>query len=299
MNILTFDIEEWYHLLDINCTRDEKEWLTFETRIYQNVDRIIDFLVKKNVSATFFCLGWIAERFPDIIKKIDQNGFEIASHSFRHQLAYEQTPQQFSDDLKRSIDILEQCTGKKVITYRVPGFSFTEKNTWVYDILIEHGIQFDSSIFPGERGHGGFSSLKSEHPFIIKTAHGSLKEFPISLKKIWNRSLAFSGGGYFRLIPYFLLKYFFKQSPYVMTYFHPRDFDDTQPIIRGLPASRKFKSYVGLKAAFNKFSKLINDFRVTDIRSAVKQINWDKADVVEIGESTPKIQKGTVEGTRQ
>lgn len=286
MNILTFDIEEWYHLLDVNTTKDEKEWTTFETRIHKNVDRILDNLAERKQSATFFCLGWIAKKFPEVIKKIDSCGFEIASHSYRHQLAYEQSPEEFSEDLRLSLDIIEQCIGKKIITYRVPGFSFTEKNTWVYDILIENGIQIDCSIFPGERGHGGFTGLKSDGPFLIQTSNGMLKEFPINLITLIGKSVAFSGGGYFRMFPYFFLNKCIKNSPYVMTYFHPRDFDYQQPVIPGLPLGRRFKSYVGLKNAFRKYTKMIHDFEFIDIRSAVKKIDWSKAEVVEINSAS-------------
>jgi polysaccharide deacetylase family protein (PEP-CTERM system associated) len=279
MNILTFDIEDWYHLLDVKATKDENDWVNFEVRIHKNVDRIIDSLIARKKKATFFCLGWIAKRHPEIVKKIDESGFEIASHSFSHQLVYELTPELFKNDLIKSVDILQQLTGKKVSIFRAPGFSFTQENQWVYDVLIESGITIDCSIFPGSRGHGGFSGLTKNAPFQIRSGSGLLKEFPINLSSFLNFSVAFSGGGYFRLLPFALLKYFFSNNEYIMTYFHPRDFDAGQPVVPGLAPHRKFKSYYGLKGAFQKFERILDTFDFCDIRHAVSATDWNSVEI--------------------
>lgn len=279
MNILTFDIEDWYHLLDVKATKDEKDWVNYEVRIHKNVDIILDSLLARKKKATFFCLGWIAKRHPEIIKKIDDSGFEIASHSFSHQLVYELTPEQFKNDLTKSIDTLQQLTGKKVSIFRAPGFSFTQENQWVYDILIESGITIDCSIFPGTRGHGGFSGLTKNAPFQIQSRSGLLKEFPINLTSFLNFSVAFSGGGYFRLLPFTLLKYFFSNNDYIMTYFHPRDFDAEQPVVPGLAPHRKFKSYCGLKGAFHKFERILDTFDFCDIQQAVSRTDWNSVEI--------------------
>jgi polysaccharide deacetylase family protein (PEP-CTERM system associated) len=279
MNILTFDIEDWYHLLDVKATSNEHDWGNFEVRIHRNTDRIIDSLITHRKKATFFCLGWVAEQYPEIVKKISSCGFEIASHSFSHQLAYTLSPDQFKHDLKKSLDIIEQLIGKKVTVYRAPGFSFTNRNTWVFDILIEAGITTDSSIFPGSRGHGGFSGLTKNAPFQIKTSNGIIKELPINLTKVISFPVAFSGGGYFRLLPYTLLSYFFKNTPYIMTYFHPRDFDKDQPVVPGLALHRKFKSYFGLKNSFNKFQRILSEFEFSDIQNAISEIDWSNVNV--------------------
>jgi polysaccharide deacetylase family protein (PEP-CTERM system associated) len=279
MNILTFDIEDWYHLLDVKATKDESDWSNFETRIHKNVDMILDALLNRKKKATFFCLGWIAKQYPEIIKKIDESGFEIASHSFSHQLAYTLSPEQFKNDLLKSIGHLEQLIGKKVTIFRAPGFSFTKENPWVYDILIESGITVDCSIFPGSRGHGGFSGLTKNAPFLIKTDKGTIKEFPINLLSFLKTTVAFSGGGYFRLLPYPILEYLFKKHDYIMTYFHPRDFDADQPVVPGLAPHRKFKSYYGLKNAFNKLQQILDRFEFCDIHTAVCNTDWSKAEV--------------------
>jgi len=279
VHILTFDIEEWFNLLDFDETRSVDSWDKFECRIFNNTDKILELLKRKNQRATFYCLGWVAEKYPDLIRKIDNAGYEIGSHSCYHQLAYELTPEQFRDDLKKSIDLLENITGKKVTNYRVPGFSITRKNSWAIDILIENGITSDSSIFPAPRGHGGFENFGTSKPVIIQTADGNLKEYPINTIPFLGKQIIFSGGGYFRLLPFMLIDNFMKRSPYVMTYFHPRDFDADQPVLKGLSKARRFKSYYGLSSAFAKLEKLLDRYRFVDMKTADNMIKWETLDV--------------------
>lgn len=276
MNILTFDIEEWFHILDNDSTKTEKEWSNYEYRLDKNMDRIFELLERKNQKATFFCLGWVAREFPHILKKIDEMGFEIATHSDTHQLAYEQSKDEFKTDLESSIKSIEDTIGKKVSIYRAPGFSIKEENKWVFEELAKHGIEIDCSIFPAARSHGGFASFGHAEPSIIEIGDISLKEFPINLFKFGNKNLIFSGGGYFRLLPYWMIKHMMKRSDYVMTYFHPRDFDADQPMIEELSAVRKFKSYYGLGSAFGKLEKLISDFEFIDLNEAASRVEWDK-----------------------
>jgi polysaccharide deacetylase family protein (PEP-CTERM system associated) len=273
MNILTYDIEDWFHLLDLESTAIYSNWDKFAPRIHANVDRLIDITLKYNHKATFFCLGWIAEKYPEIIRRIDAEGFEIGSHSFSHQLAYQQTPIQFRQDVVRSIQTLEDLIGKKVTSFRAPGFSIIPRMPWAFETLIELGIECDSSIFPASRAHGGFTEFGTAQPAVIDCAGGSLREFPISLSSMLGRKFVSSGGGYFRLLPYWLIKRFNRQSDYLMTYFHPRDFDPGQPRI-DMPLFRKFKSYVGLNVAEAKLESLLADHVFTDLRSVVEQIDW-------------------------
>ncbi len=280
MNILTFDIEEWFHILDNESTKTEKEWSSYEYRLDANMDRIFELLERKDQKATFFCLGWVAREFPHILKKIDAMGFEIATHSDRHQLAYEQSKEEFKNDLENSIKSIEDVTGKKVTIYRAPGFSLKEENKWVFEELVRHGIEIDCSVFPAKRAHGGFESYGHAQPTIVKLGANTIKEFPINLFRVGSKSLIFSGGGYFRIFPYWMIKVMMKRSNYVMTYFHPRDFDPNQPIIEGLSTMKKFKSYVGLDSAFGKLEKLITDFEFVDIEQANKSIDWEKQKTV-------------------
>jgi peptidoglycan-N-acetylglucosamine deacetylase len=282
MKILTFDIEEWFHILDNPETQNEKNWLGLESRIHANMARIHEMLDRNEQKATFFCLGWVARKYPEIIKEIKKNGHEIATHSDLHQLAYLQTKTQFEEDLKRSIHALEDITGEKITTYRAPGFSFMQANKWVFESLHTYGIETDASIFPAKRAHGGFETFGSAEPCILNSDGISLKEFPINLIDIKLSKIIFSGGGYFRLLPYWLLKKWFAGDKYVMTYFHPRDFDAQQPMVPGLNFVRKFKSYYGLAGSLSKLEKLIqiNDF--TDIKTADHSIDWKQAKVIYI-----------------
>ena len=276
MNILTFDVEEWFHILDNESTKTQKEWSHFNYRIDANMDRIFQLLDKHNQKATFFCLGWVAREFPHIIKKIDALGYEIATHSDLHQLAYEQKKIEFKEDLKRSVHSIESVIGKKVITYRAPGFSIKEENKWAFEALIEEGIEVDCSIFPAKRAHGGFEQFGYAEPAYININGQRLKEFPINLFQVFGKNLIFSGGGYFRLVPYPVLKFFMNNSNYVMTYLHPRDFDAKQPVIENLSLLRKFKSYYGLAGALPKLEKLITDFDFVDVDEANLKIDWSQ-----------------------
>jgi peptidoglycan-N-acetylglucosamine deacetylase len=282
MNILTFDIEEWFHILDNEATSTERHWLQFESRMHKNMDRIHELLEKTNQKATFFCLGWVARKYPEVIKQIVKYGHEVATHSDLHQLAYTQSPEAFEADLVRSIKCLEDVSGTKVRAYRAPGFSIKEENKWVFEILLKSGIEIDCSVFPAQRAHGGFEQFGLAEPCLIQTGGMQLKEFPINLAKVFGRDIIFSGGGYFRLLPFFLLSRFTRRSAYVMTYFHPRDFDPHQPMVPGLSVARKFKSYYGLSHALPKLEKWINQYDFIDIKTADQAINWQQARVVHL-----------------
>jgi polysaccharide deacetylase family protein (PEP-CTERM system associated) len=277
MNILTFDIEEWFHILDNNSTKTASDWDKYEARIHENMDRIFDFILANQIKATFFVVGWIAEKYPEIVKKIDQLGFEIGSHTHMHQLMYEQTKKEVESDLYKSIQTLQEITGKKVKSFRAPGFSITKKNKWVFEILYRNGIEYDSSIFPASRAHGGLSSFPKATPSKLIIEGAEIKEFPINTASILGYKWIFSGGGYFRLTPYNLIHSWTKESNYIMAYFHPRDFDYEQPTIQELSFFRKFKSYYGLKSCLPKLEKWVNDFEFIDLSSANNTVDWNNA----------------------
>lgn len=276
MNILTFDLEEWFHLLDFPGTQSELQWLGFSSRIDENVDRILEILNEANVRATFFCLGWISEKYPHVVRKIFDAGYEIACHSHMHQLAYRQTPKVFREDLRRAKVAIEDVVGGGINTYRIPGFSLTQENLWVFEILHQEGFCVDCSVFPASRSHGGLKDFKTDQPCLIELSNsGLIKEFPLNTHRILGNRVVFSGGGYFRITPYFVLRRLFERYDYVMTYFHPRDFDPAQPLIPGLSLMRRFKSYYGLEGSEKKLQRLLLDFEFTDVRSAVGSIDWD------------------------
>ncbi|MDH5694275.1 MAG: polysaccharide deacetylase family protein, partial [Gammaproteobacteria bacterium] len=206
MNILTFDIEEWFHILDNDSTRGEESWRKFPSRIHGNVERILTMLDDRGQRATFFCLGWVAQEYPDIVRKISSGGHEIGTHSNLHQLVYEQKIEDFEDDIKKSISILEDVLGEKVLSYRAPGFSIKRGNERVFEILVENGIQVDSSIFPVKRAHGGYSDFGVARPVMVDYKGARLKEFPINSYRAFFKEIIFSGGGYFRFFPYWKIR---------------------------------------------------------------------------------------------
>lgn len=282
MKILSFDIEEWFHLLDNTSTKTEADWANFPSRIDENMERIFKLLADNEQKATFFCLGWVARKYPHIIRKIADSDYEIATHSDLHQLAYEQDHKTFKADLQTSIDALEQIIGKKIRAYRAPGFSIKQENKWVFETLIESGIEIDCSVFPAKRAHGGFAEFGHAQPCWIETNGLKIKEFPINLYNGLVVPTIFSGGGYFRLLPHFTLNHLTKNADYVMTYFHPRDFDPGQPMIEGLSYLRKFKSYYGLENCMPKLERLIQNHHFIDLQSADSQVDWVNAKVVKI-----------------
>ena len=276
MKILTFDIEDWFHILDNKETKSFSQWSNFDSRIRIGMDLIYNILEKTEKSATFFVVGWMAEKYPEIIREISDLGYEIGSHSHMHQLAYEQDRKTFYNDVKKSIHTLEDCTGRKVSSFRAPGFSITNRNKWCFEALHELGITKDSSVFPAGRAHGGLPSYSLAIPSTIDYNGIKLKEFPINTYNILGKSLIFSGGGYFRLFPYKTIKKWTLKSKYVMTYFHPRDFDNEQPLVPGLSLARRFKSYVGIKKCKSKLETWLSDFHFIDMQEADQLINWNE-----------------------
>ena len=277
MNILTFDIEEWFHILDHPSTNNESSWGDYEYRLKQNLDRILTLLNDSNNIATFFCLGWVARKYPEIIQLISSAGHEIGSHSNSHQLIYRHDRSFFKNDLEISIKLLEDITGDKVISYRAPGFSLVEETLWAFEELIEQGVEYDCSIFLGNHSHGGRIKSFGLNPSVINIDGNKIKEFPVNSFNFFNKEIPFSGGGYFRLLPYQVIKRLMRTSEYNMAYFHPRDFDENQPIIKDLSYLRLFKSYYGLKNSFPKAIKFLNEFDFVNLSDADKLVDWDKA----------------------
>ena len=281
MNVLTFDIEEWFHILDHDATKTETEWSKFSSRIHKNVDRILKILDDNDQQATCFCLGWVARNYPEVIRTIDNAGHEIASHSDRHQLAYEQTEKEFASDLSDSLASLTDLTGKPIDTYRIPGFSLTASNQeWVFDALLAAGIRIDCSVFPANRSHGGLPKFSQAIPTLIRRNGEHLHEFPLNTTPFLGRPTVFSGGGYFRLFPYPVIRKFMCASGYVMSYFHPRDFDSNQPVIPGLSMARRFKSYYGLAGCEEKLQRLLGEFEFITVGQADKKVDWKSAPIV-------------------
>lgn len=282
MNILTFDVEEWFHLLDFDATRTEKDWSKYEVRIYENMERIFRILEETNTKATFFIIGWVAKTYPELIRKIADK-YQVGCHTMNHQLVWQQTPMEFRKDVDTGVKMLEDITGRKVECFRAPGFSIRETEGWAFEILANSGIKYDCSVFPAAHAHGGMPSYPHAAPGIIEYKGIQIKEFPVGFNRIAGRNIIFSGGGYFRLCPYHLISKWSQQSSnYLMAYIHPRDLDAEQPMLKGLPIGRKFKSYVGLKSAEKKLQRWLADFKFIDVETAKDHVDWCNSFVVKL-----------------
>ena len=274
MNILTFDIEDWF--CHDNYSQDFN-WHKHEVRIHNNVDFILEELDQNNLKGTFFCLGWIAEHQPEIVKKIHSYGHQIGCHSYQHQLAFRFDYNDFFNDTERAQKLLEDLIGEKVSIYRAPSFSITKSNLYAFEILVKLGFEIDCSVFPALRECGGLPAYFVSEPAYIVHEGVKIKEFPINLISFLNMKIVFSGGGYFRVLPYWATKFFSSKSNYIMAYFHPSDFDPGKPAIKHLPAFRRWKNWVGINKTSKKFSRFIKEIDFVDLRIADKLMDWNNA----------------------
>ena len=281
MRILTFDIEEWFHLLENESTATEVQWSQFPVRIHKNTDRILSVLNETNTRATFFIIGWIAEKYPEVVRKLAEK-YEIGSHTMMHELVWSKKRGEFRQDVERSIRVLEDLIGKPVKYFRAPGFSIRDTEPWAFDVIANCGIEIDCSVFPAKHAHGGIESYGAAAPSMIEHNGVKLKELPICLHSLAGRNIIFSGGGYFRLLPYSIIKKWTAEKDYIMSYIHPRDLDGGQPILEGLSAIRRFKAYVGTGGAERKLRRWLTDFEFTDIAEAHSIIDWDSVPVVKL-----------------
>ena len=269
INALTIDVEDWFHILDLDNGYKLEDYDRLESRVEKNTDTLLRILDDFRVKGTFFTLGWVAEKFPDLVKKIHKNGHEIASHGYAHVLGYEMTPEEFKDDVLKSLQILEGLTGEKVLGVRVAGASVKRDNLWALDALLDLGIKYDSSIYPDVRGHGGLPGA-SRFPSSFETPTGrKIFEIPFSCLNLFGKKIGFAGGGYLRLFPYTLIKVGVNQYNQcghpVCVYLHPREIDPTHPRMK-MPIYRHFKSYINLHSTEKKLRALLSDFRFGRIK---------------------------------
>jgi len=263
INILTFDVEDYFQVENFKKVIKFSDWDNYESRVVLNTEKILSILGKQKAKATFFILGWIAERFPELVKKIDDLGHEIASHGNNHQLIYKQTKDEFREDIRKSKKILEDIIKKPILGYRAPCYSITKESLWALEILAEEGFKYDSSLFPISHDRGGLSSAK-RFAYEMNFNGRTMVEYPISTLKVLNKNIPFSGGGYFRLLPYGLIKNAFKkinsQNQPVVTYFHPWEFDPKQPKIKA-GFLNGFRHYLNLNKMEHKLTQLLKDFK--------------------------------------
>lgn len=290
MNILTFDIEEWYIEKAFHGNRKEK-FQIFDRYLTQ----ILDILEERGLNATFFCLGKMASDFPEIIMKIAEKGHEIACHSDKHVWLNKMSYKEVDEDTHIAIDSLEQLLGKKIKGYRAPAFSIGENNKWAFEIFYKYGIEYDASIFPAVRDFGGFPSFGHNKPVMVSYQGVNMMEFPICMTRLFCKNIAYSGGGYFRLFPLWYVLKTVKNSDYVMTYFHIGDLLPGNKIIMSREDyeiyfkekgtifnryKRFVKSNLGRNNAFEKMTELISHTKMINIDQAIHQIQWDKAEKI-------------------
>lgn len=290
MNILTFDIEEWYLEQAYFGAKDSK---------YAEYDRLLDELLEKldsrNLKGTFFCVGKLGCDFPYVVRKIDAAGHEVGCHSNTHQWLNKMTYQEAMEDTHAAVDALEQCIGKKIQSYRAPAFSIGGDNKWAFEVLAANGITCDASVFPLSRDFGGFPEFNKVEPTLLNYKGIEIHEFPIATAKVMGKDFAYSGGGYFRFFPYSFVLKEMQKAPYSMTYFH---LGDLNPVISGIMSKDDYEGYFGepgtikarslryLKTNFGvkgnkkKLFKLINEVAFNNLENANNQIDWSEAPMI-------------------
>lgn len=270
-NILSVDVEDWFHILELDSTPKSNEWQNLESRVEKNFYFLLDLFDRAGAKATFFFLGWIAEQYPGLVKEAYLRGHEIASHGYSHRLIYSQSIEEFEEDVRKSKDILENIIGQSILGYRAPGFSLIEETKWAFNILTKVGFRYDSSIFPAARGHGGIAGA-NVFPHEITTKNGRIKEFPITVTSFLKKKICFFGGGYLRLFPYPMIRHYAKavnkEGRPVIYYLHPREIDPEHPRLR-MGLMRYFKSYVNLNRTMPKLMKLINEQKLTSFNEFI------------------------------
>ena len=290
MNILTFDIEEWYLEKILHGGREFR---------YHQFDeafaKVLNDLDAYGIKATFFCVGKLAVEFPQIIKEIAARGHEVGCHSNEHTWLNKMTQKQLMNDTKDALKALEDVSGQKVVSYRAPAFSITAENKWAVNILSECGIMNDASIFPTTRDFGGYKSFPQDTPCVISYMGATLNELPICLTSIVGKNIAYSGGGYFRMLPFWLISKSMKNREYNICYFHlndlieqrisfmsKTDFEDYFKIPGTIKNRliRYMKSNIGNGGAYDKFEKLLKNNSFTSVRDC--EIDWSKVNKVEL-----------------
>jgi polysaccharide deacetylase family protein (PEP-CTERM system associated) len=260
-NALTIDVEDYFQVSAFAPYVARADWDRRECRVEGNVDRILAMLDARGVSATFFTLGWIAERYPTLVRRITAQGHEVASHGYGHERASDLTPEAFGQDVRRAKALLEDLCGQAVHGYRAPSFSIGPANLWAFDTLLQAGYRYSSSIYPIRHDHYGMPDA----PRFAHARNGGLVEIPASTLRLFGRNLPSSGGGYFRLLPYPVSRWMLRQLNAVdrepaVFYFHPWEIDPGQPRIAGIDRKTRFRHYLNLDRMEGRLRALLADF---------------------------------------
>ncbi len=271
-SVFSVDVEDWFHILDIPGGPPLAEWDSLPSLVEKNFQRLLDLFSRHDATVTCFFLGWVAERYPHLVREAARRGHEIASHGYAHRLVYEMSQREFRDDGARSRKLLEDLTGREVLGYRSAGFSVTKQTPWFFETLAEAGYRYDSSVFPAVRGHGGIESAPRE-PYWTGPDGTGIFEFPISVANVLGKPICFFGGGYMRLFPYWLIQRMSRrvlaEGRPVLFYVHPREVDPSHPRL-AMSAARRFKSYINLSSTEEKVDRILSEFPVTTFRALLE-----------------------------
>ena len=273
-NAFTVDVEDYFQVSALAPYIARADWDGIECRVERNVERILALLDESGNRGTFFTLGWIAQRYPAMVKRIAAAGHEIASHGSAHLRATDQSPAEFLDDITRSKALLEDITGVEVRGYRAPSFSIGHTNPWALDCVVQAGYRYSSSIYPVKHDHYGMPDA----PRFAYQSREGLIEVPVTTARVGSRNLPAGGGGYFRLLPYALSRWLIRRvneqdrQP-AMFYFHPWEIDPDQPRVAGTDPKTRFRHYVNLARTEPRLRQLLRDFR------------WGRVDRVFLGEA--------------
>jgi len=260
-NALTIDVEDYFQVSAFAPYIARGDWDLRECRVEHNVQRILELLDRHRVHATFFTLGWIAQRYPALVRSIVAAGHELASHGYGHERASDLSKAAFSDDIGRAKGLLEDLSGQEVKGYRAPSFSIGVGNLWAFDCLAAAGYRYSSSIYPIQHDHYGMPDA----PRFAHYVREGLLEVPVTTLRMLKRNLPASGGGYFRLLPYGVSRWMFRRvndsdKQAAVFYFHPWEIDSEQPRIAGIDRKTRFRHYVNIDRNFAKLEQLLGDF---------------------------------------
>lgn len=265
-NLLTIDVEEWFHTSALDPYIGPDQWDHLESRVVANVHRLLEILEAHQTRATFFILGWVAERFPGLVREIDALGHEICCHGYRHRCIYDLTQARFKDYLERSKMILEDLVGKPVRGYRATSFSIVKKTLWALDLIKDAGFSYDSSIFPVS--HHDFYGLEGCPRFPFRFEN-DLIEIPPSTIKLLGRNIPVAGGGYFRLYPYWVtglgIRSINKEGYPAIVYLHPWELDPHCPRVNHADGRTRFRQYINLAKTEARLHRLLSEFRWTPV----------------------------------
>ena len=274
VNAMSVDVEDYFQVSAFENTVDRRRWDRLESRVCQNTERLLEIFETAGVRGTFFVLGWVADRYPALVRRISDAGHEVASHGYAHRLVYDQTPEEFREDIRRARAAIEAASGCCVSGYRAPSYSITNRSRWALDILVEEGYAYDASIFPIHHDRYGIPDA-ARHPHVMSCRSGQLWEAPGSTIRCGGVNLPVGGGGYFRLLPYQWTRWGIRRLNTVerrpaVFYLHPWEIDSAQP---RMPSGRLagFRHYRNLAKTEKRLQRLLQDFRFGTIHSLLER----------------------------